>query len=384
MGKRILFLSHRFAPDIGGLSASATRLATHLGALGHQVHVVAWTRALPAQKRVSGPYAPGVTLHRLGPFAHEDLTLQHTMSVLEWLHGEVKFDLVWGHYLFPTGFLAVLFGAQVGVASTVSARGNDVDALAFPPGDFARLTWTLERATHVTAVTEDMARKIRALAGARMGGRLSVLHNVVDPALFSPGPANEALAATWGILPGETVLGFSGELRHKKGLPYVLEALTRVRQQRPACLLVIGEVRPRDQAALAQFAAEHPEDFARLRVTGHLDLPAQVAEALRLCDVVLQPSLWDGMPNALLEAMACGRLCVGSDAGGIPEVLRHGVDGVVLPRHRLHLLGDAVLELLDLPAPERAAMAVAARERAATAFHPDRESELLEQLMKRI
>ena len=62
----------------------------------------------------------------------------------------------------------------------------------------------------------------------------------------------------------------------------------------------------------------------RVIVTGHLDLPEQVAEHLSLCDVYLQPSLWEGMPNALMEAMASGCGCIGSDAGGIPEVIEHG------------------------------------------------------------
>ena len=73
-----------------------------------------------------------------------------------------------------------------------------------------------------------------------------------------------------------------------------------------------------------------------------------MARHLRLCDVVLLPSVWDGMPNALLEAMACGRPVIASDAGGIAEVVEHGVSGLLVPRASLHRLGEAVLELLGL------------------------------------
>ena len=121
-----------------------------------------------------------------------------------------------------------------------------------------------------------------------------------------------------------------------------------MRAQRAACLLVIGELRPQSQAFVQGYAAAHPEDGARVIVTGHLDQPAQVAAHLRLCDVYLQPSLWEGMPNALMEAMACGCVCVGSDAGGISEVIEHGVSGFVVERSQLHHLGQAVLEYLDL------------------------------------
>ena len=81
----------------------------------------------------------------------------------------------------------------------------------------------------------------------------------------------------------------------------------------------------------------------RIIVPGRLATAGEVNQHLALCDVYLQPSLWDGMPNALLEAMAAGCAVIGSDAGGIPELITHGVDGIVVPRWQLHRLGDVVL-----------------------------------------
>jgi len=107
------------------------------------------------------------------------------------------------------------------------------------------------------------------------------------------------------------VLGFAGELREKKGQDFLLKALTKVRENRSACLLVIGEVRTTQEAAIQLYAGQYPEDYKRLIVTGHLDEPEKVALHLQLCDIFLQPSVWEGMPNALLEAMACGCYFVG-------------------------------------------------------------------------
>ncbi len=103
----------------------------------------------------------------------------------------------------------------------------------------------------------------------------------------------------------------------------------------------------REATALSTFSAEDPDSAARILVTGPLDDPNDVARHLRLCDVVLLPSVWDGLPNALLEAMACARPVLASDSGGIPEVIEHGVSGLMLRRDSLHRLGEAVLELLD-------------------------------------
>ena len=116
-------------------------------------------------------------------------------------------------------------------------------------------------------------------------------------------------------------------------------------------------------------------------MTGPLDDPNAVARHLRLCDVVLLPSVWDGLPNALLEAMACARPVLASDSGGIPEVIEHGVSGLMLPRASLHRLGEAILELLDQGPEFASALGTAARQRVLTHFHPEIERTLLKRVI---
>jgi glycosyltransferase involved in cell wall biosynthesis len=373
---RLLLIAERFAPDVGGVARSAARTADALAMLGVEVHVLSWTRTLPAGQIdthvVKRSNAADVVVHRLGLFANLDYSLQHTLTLLETLHRRHPFAGTWGHYLFPAGFVSVLFAGSVGIPATVSARGNDVDMLMFPPGDFARLLWTLERARVISAVSSDLARKIHLLTNA--GQPVHVVPNSVDPELFHARAPDESLRASLGISPEETVLCFSGELRQKKGLAALLTAFLEVRAARPTCLLVIGEVRVRDQAALASFSAEHPESRARLIVTGHLEDPREVARHLRLCDIFLQPSLWDGLPNSVLEAMASERLVIASDAGGIPEAIEHGRSGFLVPRTELHRLGEAIQEVLSLPEEQRRSITNAARRRICDNFSPAREA----------
>ncbi|WAM26237.1 glycosyltransferase [Myxococcus sp. NMCA1] len=385
---RVLLIAERFPPDIGGLARSGARTAGSLVKLGARVDVLAWTRtAAPGALQTVedagdvSPFAQGVTLHRLGLFGSTDLSMQHTLDVLGYLHAKQRYDLVWGHYLSPPGFLAVAFAESVGIASTVSARGNDVDQFMFPPGDFARLLWTLQRARVLTAASADLGRKMCMLLGR--DETVEVIPNAVDTGIFSPGPADPALRERLGIAPDEAVLGFSGELRHKKGLPFLLSALTEVRRVRPACLLVIGEVRPRDAEHLVAFRAEHPEDAARILISGPLDTPQAIAAHLRLCDVYLQPSLWEGMPNALLEAMACARPVIASDAGGIPEAVDAGRNGFIVSKALLNHLGQACLDVLSLPLEQRAAMGAAARQRIEERFQAHAEAEVLRRVLAR-
>ncbi|OLP16085.1 glycosyl transferase family 1 [Leptolyngbya sp. 'hensonii'] len=382
---RLLFLAERFPPDIGGLAVSADRITQALCQLGLEVDVLVWSRYLqPGEVRPPDPEAqPWLPqIYRVGLYRNWDMSMPHTVNVLDWLHQTRQYDAVWGHYLFPAGFLAVWFGTLKGLPSTVSVRGNDLDRGLFPPGDFARLQWTLERASLVTSVSQDLAHKIRCLTQRQ---DVLVIQNAVDMDVFqaidSPTASHRAAL---GIAPDEVVLGFSGELRQKKGQAFLLRALAMVQQHRPACLLLIGEVRPSQDGALQAFAAQYPEAAQRIIVTGHLTEPAAVAQHLRLCDLYLQPSLWEGMPNALLEAMACGCAVIASDAGGIPEIIDHGQNGFLLARSQLHHLGEAVLEFLALDAATRDRIRQAAQARIQAEFSPEQERQRLQSVIARL
>ncbi|MBD2340868.1 glycosyltransferase [Calothrix sp. FACHB-156] len=379
----LLLITERFAPDLGGLARSATRLVGTLSQLGMEIDVVTWSRYLqPGEVLPPETIEKNIRVYRIGLYRHWDMTMPHTLNVLEWLHSAHNYDAVWGHYLFPSGFLATWFAALQGFASTVSARGNDIDREMFPPGDFARLQWTLQHAKVITAVSADMSRKIQLLSGR---DDVLVLKNAVDTEIFSP-PAKkvEITREELGIAPDEVVLGFCGELREKKGQQFLLNALTTVRQVRPACLLIIGEVRASQESVLQLYKTHQPENAQRIIVTGHLPNSAVVAEYLQLCDVYLQPSLWEGMPNALLEALACGCCCIASDAGGIPEVITHRKNGFLLPRSHLHKLGEAVLEFLAMTTEEKNHIRQAARDRILTEYSLAQEKLQLQTLMARL
>lgn len=385
----LLFLAERFPPDIGGVARSADRLTHGLCQLGLTVDVLVWSRYLqpgevlpPDPAIASNPHMPQV--YRVGLYRHWDMSMPHTLNVLDWLHQQHPYDAVWGHYLFPSGFLATWFAALQGIPSTVSVRGNDLDRDLFPPGDLARLQWTLERASLITTVSQDLAHKTRCLTGRE---DVLVIQNAVDTAHFTP-PAPEtnlaALKASLGIQPEEVVLGFAGELREKKGQGFLLKALATVREQRPACLLVIGEIRANQESVLQTFAAQHPEAARRVIVTGHLTDLTAIAQHLQLCDLYLQPSLWEGLPNALLEAMACERCAIASDAGGIPDVISSGENGYLLSRHQLHQLGHAVLECLEYSPAERVQIGKAARQRVLAEYSLQREQERLQTVIDRL
>ena len=383
--KRALIVTERFAPDLGGVARSSARIADAFVKLGLETQVFTWTKtlapgSLATIRRDSGESK--ILVHRLGLFANWDLSLQHTLNSLHRLHKQSNVDFVWGHYLFPAGFLATFFAKQIQVPSCVSARGNDIDQMMFPPGDFSRLMWTLQNASKVTAVSEDLKNKIEILLDD--DSKTQVIPNVVDSTVFKPRTRSEELATALNIQANETVLGFSGELKHKKGYPFLLSAFQAVSEKQACKLLVIGELRARVSEAFAAFKSQFPEFAERIIITGHLQNTHEIVEHMELCDIFLFPSVWDGLPNALLEAMSMKKLVIGSDAGGIPDVIKHGENGVLIPTTELHRLGEAILELLSLPQSRLDAIRENARHTILTERSPEHEDEALRNILDRI
>jgi glycosyltransferase involved in cell wall biosynthesis len=376
---RLLLIAERFPPDIGGLASSAERITTSLTQLGRTVDILVWSRYLqPGEVTVTEQEER--TIYRVGLYRHWDMSMMRTLTVLEWLTTQHLYDVIWGHYLFPAGFVAVWFARSQGLKSIVSARGNDVDRATFPPGDFARLLWTLNHADVITAVSQDIAKKINIVC---QRDNIFITRNAVDTDIFTPqlDPVQKAeLKTSLAIAENEIVLGFSGELREKKGQAFLLAAFSKVRQVYPACLLIIGEVRNTPEATFPIYAQNYPEDYQRAIVTHHIDNSQTVAQYLQLCDLFVLPSLWEGLPNSLLEAMACGCLCLGSDAGGIPEAIAHQQDGLLLSRFHLQHLGEAILEALAMDEETKQKIKTAAREKILADYSIDAELTRLQEV----
>lgn len=282
-------------------------------------------------------------------------------------HRRAPYDAAHGFYLVRAGFLAAFCGRYLGLRTVVSARGNDLDRAVFDPAARAGVLRALDLCDVVTAVSHDLARKARALAPR---ARVEVVANGVDATLFRPLPADAGRRAELA-LEGRAVVGFSGELRVKKGLVPLLDALGRLSETRALALLAVGGVRRDDEGLLALLRRRHPRlAVALLDWREPADLPALYA----LMDVFAHPSLRDGLPNALLEAMACARPVVAADAGGIPDVVAHGAQGLLVGPGDADALTAALSTLLD-DQRRAAALGQAAREIVARDFTPEREIE---------
>ena len=151
-----------------------------------------------------------------------------------------------------------------------------------------------------------------------------------------------------GIEADDVVMGTAANYRVQKAYPDLFQAALAVRRTQPAARFVCMGQGPLD----AELQALHAElDLgSTLRLLG---FRSDVLAVLAACDVFVLSSLHEGLPVALMEAMALGLPVVATSVGGIPEAVRHGVEGLLVPPGRPDLLAAAIAQLVDDPAMRR-------------------------------
>ena len=344
----IALLTEKYTPDIGGLAISAERLARMLASDGHYVRVFCPTLNLPPSEKRTITYNE-VNIAHFGTHKRVDDTLVDWFEFVVETHKRDPFDVLHAYFVTQAGFVAAFAGNYLKVPSIVSARGNDLERAIFDPDRTAHILYALEHANAVTTNANELAKKAQALMP---GLEMTVIPNGIDTEHSKPIPCNAVLAESLGLIDeGKMkedrlpVIGFVGELREKKGLRALLCAYTQVNKNRPTILLIIGANRPgEDKRVFEEFKASNPD--SHITVTGFIalnDLPAYYS----LIDVFVQPSLRDGLPNALLEAMACEIAIIGTNVGGMLDAVVDGKNGILIPANDPDALANAICNLFD-------------------------------------
>jgi glycosyltransferase involved in cell wall biosynthesis len=214
-------------------------------------------------------------------------------------------------------------------------------------------------ADRIVCVCPSQQRSAAALAGP---ARVVVVANGID----RPGPpdaaARERQRRELGVAPPHPAVGGGGRYSPQKGDVYFVGAARRVAARVPQARFVMvgaGEI----QRPIARLVAASgvPERFV---LAGPRD---DVPDLLGALDVFVLPSLWEGLPYALLEAMAAGNAVVASAVGGVPDVIQDGTSGLLVPPGDPAALAAAMLKLLESEA-QRAKMGRCAREVVATRY----------------
>jgi len=340
---RALWLVERFPPQPGGVAAAAARRARTLAAACERLDVVRLQPGLPPG-HVETEERGDLTVHTVGPAPRADRSARLLTIAATAVAQRHPPDLVHGFYGVPTGYLAVLLARELGLPSVLALRGNDMDLGMLSGTRQPLLSWALQHATAVTTVSRELARRVDVLVGARPG--VHFIPNAVDGELFCPGPPDASDLALLAVHPRPWV-GFSGELRLKKGLRSLQALAAALVDREDGTLFAVGGVRADERARMAQWRVHNPAASARLVEFPYRPRPEGLRSLLRAMDLLVFPSLWDGMPNAMLEAMACAKPVLAHGVGGIADAVQAGVSGELLDLLQLSRFPEGVLALLD-------------------------------------
>jgi len=262
-------------------------------------------------------------------------------SLVRKLVRENGVTLIHAHMILPDGLAAVLLGKELKVPVVCTLHGSDIRI--YPHRD--RITrwltkWALRNADHLLAVSSELKNKALSLSPR---AKISVVCNGADPSAFMPMSKAESRARL-GLLPGKKIVLFVGNIKQVKGIEFLLQAISQLRRDDlQLCLVGEGESRPAlismahrlGIAEQCKFAGRQPHD--------------EIAFWLTAADCVVLPSLSEGLPTILVEAMFCGTPVVATDVGGVPEIVQNRRTGLLVKPQDSESLAQAIAEILADP-----------------------------------
>ncbi|KRE54410.1 N-acetyl-alpha-D-glucosaminyl L-malate synthase BshA [Paenibacillus sp. Soil522] len=309
-------------PTLGGSGVVATELGKLLAERGHEIHFI--THSIPFRL---GHFNKNIFFHevevndyyvfRYPPY---DLALASKMAQVAKMQ---QLDLLHVHYAIPHAVCAYLAKQMTGngLKTVTTLHGTDITVLAQDESlkDLIRLA--IHQSDAVTAVSKDLINETRQVLD--ISTPIDLTYNFVDKRVYYPRDV-VSLRSDYAA-PHEKILMHISNFRPVKRVGDVVEIFSRVSKKVPSKLLLVGEgpELSKIQCRIRQLGLEERVHF--------LGKQEDVSQVISMADVLLLPSEKESFGLVALEAMACGVPTIGSNAGGIPELITHGETGFLSP-----------------------------------------------------
>ena len=334
---RVVMVISSFAPVIGGAERQALQLAQRLVKQGLTVQVL--TRRYPGLAATEE--IKGVKVWRLpvsGNGRNGLSSVMFTAGVVSWLIRHTKaYDVVHVHASLSPAVSALLakFATRKPVLVKVACSGPHGDVASMRRRPFLSLRRRLLRHTDRFLVLN--SESIEELQELGLDGRqMAPIVNGVDTTFFAPNEQNVLSPPVSANSPNPKAV-FVGRLTTQKGVDLLLRAWAELTELRELILVGDGAERASLEALASQLKLDHVTFIGSTN---------DVRTYLQQADFFVLPSRAEGIPNAMLEAMACGLPVVASRVGGIPDVVQHGESGLLVPPEDVPALAGAISRLL--------------------------------------
>lgn len=338
----LTIVTETFAPEINGVAMTFGHVARELARRGHHVLVCRPRRSDSDQSGpadgfedwlMAGLPIPGYPQLRLGLPAHRAFRRR-------WR--EQRPDLVHVVTEGPLGASAVTVARELGIPLTSSFHTNfHAYARHYRLGPLRGLALAWLRRVHnrtlrTFAPTAELCEEL--MAAGFLG--VTLMSRGVDTEQFSPAHRSDALRASWGAGPEDTVVVHVGRLAAEKNYPLLFQCFDAIRAANPRTVFVIVG----DGPLRANLQRTNPG----VHFTGFVS-PAQLARVYASADLYLHASLTETFGNVLTEAMASGLAVVAFDYAAAREFIRHDVNGLAIPRAEPAVFVSAAIALASSP-----------------------------------
>ncbi|MEK5169610.1 MULTISPECIES: N-acetyl-alpha-D-glucosaminyl L-malate synthase BshA [Staphylococcus] len=328
-------------PSMGGSGIIATELGIKMAERGHDVHFI--TSNIPF--RIRKPL-PNITFHQVEvnqyavfQYPPYDITLSTKISdVIK----EYDLDVLHMHYAVPHAVCGILAkqmsGKDVKIMTTL--HGTDITVLGYDHSLKNAIKFGIEQSDIVTSVSHSLAQQTYEIIDTNK--EIVPIYNFVRENEF-PTRHNEELKDCYGILPEEKVLIHVSNFRRVKRIDTIIETFAKVHERIPSKLILLG-----DGPELLDMRQKARE----LNVEEHvlfLGKQNDVSAFYQLSDLVLLLSEKESFGLTLLEAMKTGVLPIGTNAGGIKEVIKHEETGFIVNIGDSEQAAQYAIQLLEDP-----------------------------------
>lgn len=325
-------------PTVGGSGVIATELGKMLAERGHEIHFITSSVPFRLNKVYSKVFFHEVEVNQYSVFQFAPYDIALASKMADVIKNE-QLDVLHVHYAIPHAVCAALAremsGSDIKIVTTL--HGTDITVLGQDLAMQTAIQFGIERSDVVTAVSDSLKRE--TYEKLEISKEIETIYNFVDESVFKVRDL-APLKSEFGIRQDERVLIHVSNFRKIKRIQDVVATFEKVRAKIPAKLLLVGDGPERRHISNLVRGSEFSHDIL------FLGKQENVEELFAISDVKLLLSEKESFGLVLLEAMACGVPGVGTDIGGIPEVIEHGVNGYVASLGDIDAISNYVLEIL--------------------------------------
>jgi glycosyltransferase involved in cell wall biosynthesis len=336
---KVLFVIRYFHPFVGGTEKQALTLASHLAANGIDVTILtsrfrySWQRTERIQD-VRVIRLPSPSIKVIGAMMF--LTCLACYLIRYKNHYSIIHTFQIGYTSFVSIVLAMILRIPSLIKVASSGSGGDIQRAKRTA--WGRLCLLMaKRATRIIAVSDSVKREL--MDEHVPPAAIESIANGVDLELYEPYMDKPAMRRRCRLPERNTII-YTGRLSPEKGIDVLVRSFALLVKTQPCQLLIIAD--GPEQESVVKLIAEHDLDGSVLLISR----VEEVASYLKASDLFVLPSRFEGLSNALLEAMACGLPVISTRVGGSRDIIEDGVNGLLVEVDATDQLRDAMERVL--------------------------------------